>query len=154
MIYIKAQFVEKVLKIECDIKKWGKVRKFLIEFLKNLEIDRSIANIIEKNINKYILPCEEIYINICKYAYPAGTGNVYIKCGYVPSCKEIFFEFIDSGEEFDPTGLNRRRLNLPLETVKAGGMGILLSEKLSDSMKYMRINDKNILKISNYVKEC
>lgn len=150
MKHIVDEIVIKILRIECGIKKWGVVRKFLIESLKKIEINENI-NI---DINKSIIPCEEIYINICRYAYSDGKGTVDIKCGYVPAFKKIFFEFIDNGIEFDPTRANKRKPDLPLDKVKAGGLGILISEKLSDEMKYRRINDKNILRISNYVKEC
>lgn len=106
---------------------------------------------IHKNTNKYIISCEEIYINICQYAYSGGNGKVDIKCGYIPSDKELFVEFIDSGIEFDPTNTEHKKVNLPLNKREPGGLGIFMCKKLSDSVKYKRIGNKNILRIINFV---
>lgn len=129
----------KCLKIECGIKNWNKVREFINLYFENLFSDVDIGN--------FMIACEEVYINISKYAYNGERGRVDIKCSYKFNKKEMCVEFIDSGVEFDPTQYTIDNINLPLEERKMGGLGIFIAKKTSDYMCYERVNNKNILKI-------
>lgn len=91
-----------------------------------------------------LLALEEVFVNICHYAYPAdGAGDAEIKC----SDDGDFFvlEISDNGRSFnvlsqpDP-GMERDIMDRPI-----GGLGIHLVRKLSDAVNYTRQDDRNIL---------
>ncbi len=134
------------MNMEFKTKEWVRVRKFLEDFLKSLDISG--------DFNKIILICEEVYINISRYAYKNENGLVELQCGYIPSSGEIFVEFSDYGVEFDPTSVNISSENEELEKRKIGGLGILLCKKLADRLEYSRVEQKNVLRIVSYVKGC
>ena len=120
---------------------WAIVRKFLEEFIRNKSEGY-------KNINNLIIACEEIYMNISKYAYSGCHKPLDIQCEYSESKNEFLVKFTDHGVEFDPTKIEKAKTNIPLEEREIGGLGILIAKKLSSSMHYKRLEGENILNLS------
>lgn len=130
----------KHLKIECTDDNWIVVRNFVNLFIEEVSVGMHVPP-------NFLVACEEIYINISRYAYTHKPSIVDIQCSYTYDKREICIEFMDSGIEFDPTKLNLNNETLPLEKRKIGGLGILMAKKMSDFMCYSRVNDKNVLKL-------
>ncbi len=130
----------KHLKIECTDENWITVRNFVNLFIEEISADMYVPP-------NFLVACEEIYINISRYAHTCGPNIVDIQCSYTYGLQQICVEFIDSGIEFDPTKLNLNNEILPLEKREPGGLGILIAKKMSDFMCYRRVNSKNILKL-------
>lgn len=91
------------------------------------------------------LICEEIFINICSYAYGDNIGTAEIEAGTLSD--SIVIKFIDSGKEFNPLEKADPDINAPLEERNIGGLGIFMTKKLSDKLSYERYDGKNILTI-------
>ena len=92
------------------------------------------------------LVTEEIFLNIAENAYPDGDGDVRITVGR--SGESISISFIDSGVMFDPTTVSNRNEGVPLDEREPGGEGIHLVSVMSDSMDYLRRDDRNMLTVT------
>lgn len=92
------------------------------------------------------LICEEVFINICNYAYGENIGKAEIEVSTLSD--GIVIKFIDSGKEFNPLKKADPDINAPLEERNIGGLGIFMTKNLSDTLSYERTNGKNILTIT------
>ena len=89
------------------------------------------------------LAAEEIFVNICSYAYPDGPGEVRIEL-----CLEgdtVRLTFADTGLPFDPLAVPDPDLARPVEQRDPGGLGILLVKKLMDRVEYTYADRENRL---------
>jgi len=103
------------------------------------------ASLPEHRIGELDLLIEEIFMNVCRYAYPeGGPGVVKITCA-VSSPGELRVEVADQGPEFDPLAAPAPDVTLSLEDRPIGGLGILLVKTLAPSIAYRRDRDWNRL---------
>jgi len=128
----------KTLKIISDMAEVKKIRSFLRENLKELNLSEKDYFIVE-------LSLLEICINIIKYAYPQEKGEIFLKTWQQK--KKIFLEIRDDGIPFDPRESEAPNIEEIIENNKKGGFGIFLALKLMDGFDYKRDNNQNILTI-------
>ena len=90
------------------------------------------------------LIAEEIFVNICNYAYEDGEGKAELDILYDE--KTVTMIFTDSGKEFDPT---KDILNIEEYDNEntIGGLGRFLSFNIADDYSYEYKDGKNILTI-------
>ena len=93
---------------------------------------------------------EEVFVNICSYAYPDSDGMVEIKIQ--PNKDRIIMTFTDSGIPFDTTENVIHIEDYDTENA-VGGLGRFLTFSLADNYSYNRIDNKNILTISKNTDE-
>lgn len=113
------------LKVPADISQYPKVLEWIETGISSSQIQLCV---------------EEIFINICTYAYPDKKGDVEIVFRKINEDVEI--EFIDQGEEFNPLEYRRQK---PLD--EPGGFGIYIVTHLMDAVIYDRRNDQNHLTV-------
>lgn len=102
-------------------------------------------------VNKVELASEEILVNIINYAYPQNGGDLSITCMKNDDPLGVTVVFTDNGISFDPLKKIDPDISKPVEEREIGGLGIFMVKKLMDSVKYERLNDKNIFTIiKNY----
>ncbi|MBQ4445373.1 MAG: ATP-binding protein, partial [Prevotella sp.] len=65
--------------------------------------------------------------------------------------QRIKFTISDEGAAFDPTIAKNADTSLSAEERPIGGLGILLTRKLVDTINYERINGRNILTLKKMV---
>ena len=94
------------------------------------------------------LICEEVFVNICNYAYGENVGKAEIEACKLSDC--IVVKFIDSGKKFNPLEITEPNIHAPLEERSIGGLGIFMTKKLSDKLLYERTDNKNILTVIKY----
>lgn len=94
------------------------------------------------------LICEEVFVNICNYAYGENVGKAEIEACKLSDC--IVVKFIDSGKKFNPLEIADPDIKSPLEERNIGGLGIFMTKKLSDKLLYERTDNKNILTVIKY----
>ncbi len=99
----------------------------------------------EKIRFEFELICEEIFVNICSYAYGEKIGEAEIKIDKSPD--GIVIKFIDGGKEFDPLKKPNPDIEAPLEDRCSGGLGIFITKKLSDRLLYKREDGRNVLTV-------
>jgi anti-sigma regulatory factor (Ser/Thr protein kinase) len=99
----------------------------------------------EKKLPFIELVIEEVFVNICKYAYPHGEGAVEIKCNLDDD--RFIIEIIDSGIPFDITSLPDPDITQNISERKIGGLGVFFIKKMADNFRYRREGNRNILSI-------
>lgn len=88
---------------------------------------------------------EEVFVNICSYAYPNtnGTVLVYFSMNELNNTAEI--KFVDTGISFNPLEMELPDLSVSLLDREEGGLGIFLTGKMVSSIYYKREDGRNIL---------
>jgi len=89
------------------------------------------------------LAVEEVLMNICLHAYGGQGGDVDLSAGR--SAEGFVLELEDSGPAFDPVAAAEPDTTLPLEERKIGGLGILLVKRVTDTVRWRREGDRNVL---------
>ena len=123
-----------------------KMLEFIRRGAEEIGFDRSL-------INKIGLACEEALVNIIKYAYPNGEGDIEIGYECSDNNSGIVITIIDSGKEFDPLAKAEPKLDIPVEERPIGGLGIFMIISIMDKVIYKRENGQNILTLVMYLSE-
>jgi serine/threonine-protein kinase RsbW len=119
------------MKVPADVAQYPKVLDWVESVVKSSQIQ---------------LVVEEIFINICSYAYPEKTGEVEIVL--IKDEDQLQLEFIDNGLEFNPLEYRRQK---PID--EPGGFGIYIVNHLMDQVTYERRDEQNHLKITKNIKK-
>lgn len=129
------------LELNYDIKEFGAIRDYLFasNLPKHLILDLCVA-------------AEEIFVNICNYAFdgPAPKGEKILF--YFEYSDIMVMQFSDGGKQFDP------RIDLPeaedydIDNA-VGGLGRLIAFTVADSVDYDYIDGRNILTLKKSVKQ-
>ncbi len=132
----RQHLMKKSLKVKSELREIEKVRHFLQETLKELDLSEEAFFLIELSIL-------EMCINIVRYAYPETKGEIAIKLWYQEG--GLFFEIRDWGIPFNPENTKEPDVQDMLDQNQTGGLGIFLSRKLMNGFEYRRENGQNIL---------
>ena len=95
---------------------------------------------------KIDMACEELFVNICEYAYAGQEkpGNVRLDYVYNTNPSALTVSLTDWGVPFDPLSVGSFSLDSD-EDITLGGMGILLAKQSVDDMSYVREGDTNVI---------
>ena len=96
---------------------------------------------------------DELITNIISYGFKDEAKHI-IEIQFHLKEHEIKLIFIDDGIAFDPE-LKEDPVHLKhsVEERPIGGLGIYLVKKLMDIIKYKRVEDKNILTLTKFLKK-
>ena len=120
-----------------NIEEIARMSAFLEEISEELNL--SMENTF--NIN---LAIEEAVTNVIMYAYPQDEQHEFtLSVRHIEN--RLIFKLIDTGKEFDPTVQPDADVTLSLEERPIGGLGIFLIRKIMKTVKYSRVDGKNIL---------
>ena len=97
----------------------------------------------QEKISKIELAAEEALVNIIRYAYPEGPGDVEMICKMDGG--RFVIEIIDWGIPFDVTAMPDPDVAAGIPERETGGLGIFFMKKAMDEVWYRRENDRNIL---------
>lgn len=89
---------------------------------------------------------EELFVNICNYAYE-NEGKIKIQYGLFENPLRIIMNFIDEGVEFNPLNKESPDLTLDVDQREIGGLGLTIVRKNVDKIDYKYENNQNILTI-------
>lgn len=103
----------------------------------------------EREALKLDIVTEEIFVNICHYAYGGEAGMAEVYAGFSDGVASL--TFVDSGTAFDPTGREEVILDEDVSKWPIGGLGIHMSLKLTDSAHYKRIMGMNVFTLKKKV---
>jgi len=98
-------------------------------------------------VAKIELAVEEALVNICRYAYGEGAGEIHIRCRCDES-GQFLIELVDTGRPFNILAQPEPDLTADLEQRPVGGLGVLLIRSLVDQVTYRREADRNILQLA------
>ncbi len=102
------------------------------------------------------LALEEVYVNVCFYAYPDvegvspekkdATATVVLKAGADNRSVQITLK--DHGVPYNPLGKNDPDITLSAEQRDIGGLGIFLVKKYMDDVSYEYRGGENCLTLT------
>ncbi len=126
--------------LQNNVEEVTRLSAFVKGFLGKLEMDRKIAAGLR-------LAVEETAVNVINYAYPEGeTGTLTILAD--TNHQEVRFTLIDNGTPFDPTTVLEADTTLDAQNRPIGGLGVLLTRRLTDSISYTRQEGQNVLTLT------
>ncbi len=126
--------------IQASMKHLPEVKSFVNENLDMTECSKKIR------MNIY-LSVEELFTNICSYAYGADVGDVTIEIELNDKKDTINITFIDTGIPYNPLEKEAPVVSGAATNRKIGGLGIFITKKLMDNMSYEYRNDENRLTV-------
>ena len=88
---------------------------------------------------------EEVFVNVAKYAYKDGEGEMSLGIGFDAQSRTITFRMTDRGVPFDPLKKPDPDITLSAEDREIGGLGIFITKKTMNSVEYAYENGENIL---------
>jgi sigma-B regulation protein RsbU (phosphoserine phosphatase) len=138
MLALKIGYTAKKIILDASLKNLGRLLEFINEELEKNEFPKD-------TINEIDIAVEEIFVNIVNYAYENGEGNISIE---ISALNEAVITFEDNGIPFNPLEKEPPNLDLDIIDRNIGGLGIFMTRKIMDNMKYTRHDFKNILTIT------
>ncbi len=98
---------------------------------------------------KLCLAAEEIFVNICSYAFEKSTGEKILTFGLKTSDRiEVSFE--DNGIPYNPTENDLTDIETYDAEEQTGGLGKIIAFGIADSVRYEFKDGKNKLKLIKY----
>ena len=96
------------------------------------------AGLPEQSLGELDLMIEEIFINLCRYAYPGNSPGDVVITHASPAPGSLAVEVADHGIEFNPLAAADPDLTRDLRDWSIGGLGILLVKSLAKPLSYRR----------------
>jgi anti-sigma regulatory factor (Ser/Thr protein kinase) len=90
---------------------------------------------------------DEVFSNICRYAYGAGAGDASVCFRFDGEKNEVSLTFRDRGIPYDPLESREPDVTLSAEEREIGGLGIFLVKKTMDAVRYEYRDGRNVLQI-------
>ena len=94
---------------------------------------------------------EELFVNVARYAYGEGEGDVSLGIGFDKESRTVTFRMSDRGVPFDPLKKPDPDITLSAEDREIGGLGIFITKKTMDSIEYVYENGENILTMTKKI---
>lgn len=88
---------------------------------------------------------EEVFVNICKYAYHPEKGRAVVRVGVSDEPVQVKITFIDHGHPYDPLAKDDPDVTLSAEDRPIGGLGIFMVKQTMDAVEYEYKDGTNIL---------
>jgi sigma-B regulation protein RsbU (phosphoserine phosphatase) len=88
---------------------------------------------------------EEVFVNVARYAYNGGDGEVEFGIGFDRASRTVTFRMTDEGIPFDPLKRADPDITRSAEEREIGGLGIFIVKKTMDTITYAYENGENIL---------
>ena len=88
---------------------------------------------------------EEIFVNICKYAYVPDKGRAVVRVEVLDDPVQVKITFIDHGKPYDPLLKVDPDVTLAADEREIGGLGIFMVKQTMDAVEYEYKEGSNIL---------
>lgn len=94
---------------------------------------------------------EEVFVNIASYAYAPGTGMVTVRAEILENPRRATVTFADSGIPFNPLEKDDPDVTLSAEERQIGGLGIYMTKKVMDEVRYAYQDDQNVMTLTKMI---
>lgn len=91
------------------------------------------------------LAVEEVFVNICKYAYHPDKGRATVRVAVSEEPVQVRITFVDQGKPYDPLKKDDPDITLPADDREIGGLGIFMVKQTMDAVEYEYRDGSNIL---------
>ena len=135
---MNASGTAKEITVEAKVENLEKITSFVEEALEKIGCPMKVR--IQMNV-----AIDEIFSNICYYAYQPGTGDATILLDISENPTQVTVTFIDQGIPYDPLKQEEPDTTLSADERTIGGLGIFMVKKSMDELSYEYKDGKNIL---------
>ena len=104
-----------------------------------------------KTMTAVCVAVEEVFVNIARYAYAGGDGDVNLSIALSEKDSTVTFRISDRGIPFDPLQKPDPDITLSADEREIGGLGILITKKTMDTVSYAYENGQNILTMTKKI---
>ena len=94
---------------------------------------------------------EEVFVNVARYAYPNGEGEMTLGISFDEETRTVTFRMADRGIPFDPLQKPDPDITLSAEEREIGGLGIFITKKTMDTLSYAYENGENVLTMTKKI---
>lgn len=94
---------------------------------------------------------EEIFVNIASYAYAPEQGEATVRLEITGEPSAVSVTFIDRGVPFDPLARPDPDISLSADDRGIGGLGIYMTKKTMDDVRYEYLDGQNVLTLVKYI---
>jgi anti-sigma regulatory factor (Ser/Thr protein kinase) len=133
------------LRVNADIKNLGEAKDFIHEKL-------GLTDCSEKNKMSICLSVEEIFMNVCSYAYAPELGDVILEVTFNKNKDVVYITIIDMGTPYNPLKRDKLDIENHVKKRQVGGLGIFMTQKIMDNMTYEYTNHENRLTLEKSLK--
>lgn len=95
---------------------------------------------------------DEVFGNIAKYAYGQEEGTVTVRVDISDDPSAISITFIDHGIPYNPLNNKAPDTTLKAKERKIGGLGIFMTRKIMNDMRYEYLDGSNHLTILKVIR--
>jgi anti-sigma regulatory factor (Ser/Thr protein kinase) len=130
-------------------------------FPANVEALSDILGFVDRTLESYECPMkiqtaicvaiEEVFVNVARYAYGEGEGDVTLGICFDDISRTITFRLADKGVPFDPLKKPDPDITLSAEEREIGGLGIFITKKTMDTVTYAYENGENVLTMTKKI---
>ena len=116
----------------------------ILDFVHNALLGRSCPL---KTQNQIDIAIEELFVNVCNYAYEGADepGTATIEYVYNANPSAITIGISDTGVPFDPLSHADPLAPASIAEAKIGGLGIMMVRRMTDDLSYLRDGDRNVV---------
>lgn len=131
----------KTITVPAEIERQDEVMDFINEQLEKADAPAAI-------IARTGIVTDEIFSNICNYAYAPAKGTATVRCciGGTPAFMTLVFR--DKGKPFNPLNKEDPDITAKVEDREIGNLGIFMVKKIMDSVEYEYKNGENVLTVT------
>ena len=94
---------------------------------------------------------EEVFVNVARYAYRNGEGDVILGIGFDKESSTFTFRMTDKGVPFNPLKKPDPDITLSADEREIGGLGIFITKKTMDTVEYTYENGENALTMTKRI---
>lgn len=116
----------------------------IADALERLAIDHQLPSAIMQQVS---VALDEVVSNVIRHGFP-GDGEHWIDVSLQVAEDSMVVEVKDDGIPFDPLQYRRPPPEGTLRTREIGGVGILFVCALMDRLRYRRVHNRNILRMT------
>lgn len=92
------------------------------------------------------LALEEVFVNVCHYAYPPDRpGEIELRISADRDC--FILDVLDDGQPFEPETLLEPDLSAPLAQRPIGGLGWFLTRQMVSELRCRREQGRNLVSL-------
>ena len=97
--------------------------------------------------NQINVALEELYVNVCNYAYAGADepGSCQVSYVYHTNPNTMVVQLVDTGVPFDPVTQTDPTVPSSIEEAKIGGLGIMMTKRMTDDLSYLRDGNANVV---------
>lgn len=144
-LFYKGDSLSNELEIPAKTENVTEVTQFVNNCLEELDCP-------EKARKQLDVAIDEVFSNISNYAYGDSVGTALITVSFDEAEGIVRISFCDSGAAYNPLLHDDPDITLSAQDREPGGLGIYLTKKLTDEIKYERVDDKNILTVGKRIR--